>query len=74
MKFGEGCIVIVLNGSFFFMGSVGFGESEICCWIIENDWFEVIIVFFIDLFYNIGIVIYVWVFSNYKLVNCYGKV
>lgn len=64
------CIGIVLFGSLLFNGGVGFGESEICCWILENDWFEVIVVLLNDLFYNIGIGIYIWVLSNNKVVEC----
>lgn len=68
------CIVEVYNGLFFFIGDVGQGESNICCWIIENDWLEIIIVLLENIFYNIGIVIYIWLLSNCKNEECWGKV
>lgn len=61
------CFVIVFNGLLLFIGDVGFGESEICCWIFENDWFEVIVVLFDQFFFNMGIFIYIWVFINCKV-------
>lgn len=67
-------IVIVYNGLVLFMGDVGSGESNICCWIIENDWLECIVGLLLNMFYNIGIVIYIWIIFNKKFVECWGKV
>lgn len=48
---GGGRIGIVLNGSPFFTGDAGSGESEIRRWILENDLLEAIIALPNDLFY-----------------------
>lgn len=63
-----------MNGLLLFMGGVGSGESEIWCYILEVDLLEVIVLLLMDMFYNIGIVIYVWVLINKKKDECKGKV
>lgn len=63
---GGFCIGIILNGLLLFIGSVGSGESEIRCYLLEYDLVEVIIVLLMDMFYNMGIVIYVWILINSK--------
>lgn len=57
---------IVFNGSPLFTGGAGQGESEIRRWILENDWLEAIIALPDQMFYNTGILTYVWVLSNRK--------
>ncbi|WP_166984735.1 type I restriction-modification system subunit M [Canibacter zhoujuaniae] len=59
-------IAIVFNGSPLFTGGAGGGESEIRRWILENDWLEAIIALPDQMFYNTGILTYVWVLSNRK--------
>ena len=59
-------IGIVFNGSPLFTGGAGQGESEIRRWILENDWLEAIIALPDQMFYNTGILTYVWVLSNRK--------
>jgi type I restriction enzyme M protein len=57
---------IILNGSPLFTGGAGSGESEIRCWILENDWLEALVALPTDLFYNTGIATHVWVLTNRK--------
>lgn len=59
-------IAIVFNGSPLFTGGAGQGESEIRRWIFENDWLEAIIALPDQMFYNTGILTYIWVLSNRK--------
>lgn len=59
-------IAIVFNGSPLFTGGAGQGESEIRRWILENDWLEAIIALPDQMFYNTGILTYIWVLSNRK--------
>lgn len=58
-------IAIVFNGSPLFTGG-GQGESEIRRWILENDWLDAIIALPDQMFYNTGILTYIWVLSNKK--------
>ena len=63
----SGCrLGIVFNGSPLFTGDAGSGESEIRRWIIENGWLETIIALPDQLFYNTGILTYVWIVTNRK--------
>ncbi len=62
-------IAIIFNGSPLFTGDAGSGESEIRRWIIENDFLEGIIALPDQLFYNTGILTYIWVVSNRKNDN-----
>jgi len=59
-------IAIIFNGSPLFTGDAGSGESEIRRWIIENDLLEGIIALPDQLFYNTGILTYIWIVSNKK--------
>ena len=59
-------IAIVFNGSPLFTGGASQGESEIRRWILENDWLEAIIALPDQMFYNTGILTYIWVLSNRK--------
>jgi len=65
---------IVFNGSPLFSGGAGSGESEIRKWIIENDMLEAIIAMPDQLFYNTGILTYVWILTNRKPVERKGKI
>ena len=67
-------IAEVHNGSSLFTGDAGQGESNICRWIIENDWLEAIVALPLNLFYNTGIATYVWVLTNRKPAHRRGKV
>jgi type I restriction-modification system DNA methylase subunit len=66
-------IAEVHNGSSLFTGDAGQGESNICRWLIENDWVEAIVALPLNLFYNTGIATYIWVLSNRKPVHRRGK-
>lgn len=67
-------IAVVFNGSPLFTGSAGRGESEIRRWILENDWLEAIVGLPDQMFYNTGILTYIWVLSNRKEARRKGKV
>lgn len=67
-------IGIVFNGSPLFTGDAGSGESEIRRWIIENHWLETIIALPDQLFYNTGILTYVWIVTNRKKGIRKGKI
>lgn len=67
-------IGIVFNGSPLFTGGAGQSESEIRRWILENDWLEAIIALPDQMFYNTGILTYIWVLSNKKLRRRKNKV
>jgi len=67
-------IGIVFNGSPLFTGDAGSGESEIRRWVIENDWLEAIIGLPDQMFYNTGILTYVWIVTNRKAEPRRGKV
>ena len=71
---GGSRIGIVLNGSPLFTGDSGSGESEICRWILENDWLEAIVALPEQIFYNTGIATYIWILSNQKEEKRKGKV
>lgn len=72
---GEGSkIAIVFNGSPLFNGDPGPSESNIRRWIIENDWLDAIVAMPDQLFYNTGILTYVWIVSNRKPEHRRGKV
>jgi type I restriction enzyme M protein len=67
-------IAEVHNGSSLFTGDAGQGESNIRRWIIENDWLEAIVALPLNMFYNTGIVTYVWALTNRKPEHRRGKV
>lgn len=67
-------IAEVHNGSSLFTGDAGQGESNIRCWIIENDWLEAIVALPLNMFYNTGIATYIWVVTNRKPKRRRGKV
>lgn len=67
-------IAIVFNGSPLFTGDAGSGESEIRRWIIEQGWLETIIALPDQLFYNTGILTYIWIVSNRKSGVRKGKI
>ncbi|WOI12643.1 class I SAM-dependent DNA methyltransferase [Thalassospira lucentensis] len=72
---GEGSkIAIVFNGSPLFNGDPGPSESNIRRWIIENDWLDAIVALPDQLFYNTGILTYIWLVSNRKPEHRRGKV
>ena len=67
-------IAIVFNGSPLFSGDAGSGPSNIRRWIIENDWLDAIVGLPDQLFYNTGILTYVWLVTNRKPRERRGKV
>lgn len=67
-------IAEVHNGSSLFTGDAGQGESNIRCWLIENDWLEAIVALPLNLFYNTGIATYIWLLTNRKPENRRGQV
>ena len=67
-------IAIVFNGSPLFTGDAGSGESEIRKWIIENHLLETIIALPDQLFYNTGILTYIWIVTNRKSKLRKGKI
>jgi type I restriction enzyme M protein len=64
---------IVQNGSPLFTGAAGSGESEIRCYLLENDLVEAIIALPTEMFYNTGISTYLWIVTNKKLPERKGK-
>ncbi|PXX68524.1 type I restriction enzyme M protein [Nocardia tenerifensis] len=71
---GGSRIAVVFNGSPLFSGGAGSGESEIRRWILEHDYLEAIVGLPDQLFYNTGIVTYIWILSNRKTKQRKGKV
>jgi type I restriction enzyme M protein len=72
---GDGSkIAIVFNGSPLFSGDAGSGESNIRRWIIENDWLDAVIALPDQMFYNTGILTYIWIVSNRKKAERQGKI
>ncbi len=67
-------IGIVFNGSPLFTGDAGSGESEIRRWIIENDYLEAVVGLPDQMFYNTGILTYVWIVTNRKEQHRRAKV
>lgn len=72
---GQGTrIVEIHNGSSLFTGNAGGGESNLRCYIIENDLLEAIIAVPLNMFYNTGIGTFVWIVTNRKEERRRGKV
>ena len=69
-----GRMAIIQNGSPLFKGDAGSGESNIRCYLLENDWLEAIVQLPNDLFYNTGIATYIWVITRNKPAERQGKV
>jgi len=67
-------LAIVFNGSPLFTGSAGSGESNIRQWVIENDMLEAIVALPDQLFYNTGILTYLWIVTNRKEKHRKGKI
>ena len=67
-------IAIVFNGSPLFTGDAGSGESNIRKWIIESHMLETIIALPDQLFYNTGILTYIWIVTNRKSKLREGKI
>lgn len=74
MKTAGTRIGIVFNGSPLFTGAADSGESNIRKWIIGNDWLEAVIALPDQLFYNTGISTYIWIVTNHKSTERFGKV
>lgn len=67
-------VAIVFNGSPLFTGGAGSGESSIRRWIIEQDWLEAIVALPEQMFYNTGILTYIWVVTNRKAKSRKGQI
>ena len=75
MKIGDKSkIAVITNGSPLFVGDAGSGESNIRKWIFENDYLEALIALPNQLFFNTGIVTYIWILTNKKTEERKGKV
>ena len=74
IKDGGSRIAIIHNGSPLFNGDAGSGPSEIRKYILENDLLETIVSLPNDIFYNTGIVTYLWILDNNKPASKKGKV
>ena len=61
-----GRAAIIVNGSPLFSGSTASGESQIRRYLLTNDIIEAIIALPTDIFYNTGIVTYIWILSMNK--------
>lgn len=70
----NGRMTIIQNGSSLFSGDAGSGPSEIRKYVLENDLLEAVIQLPNDLFYNTGIVTYIWVISKTKEARRKNKV
>ena len=70
----NGRAAIIQNGSPLFSGGTASGESQIRRWLLQSDLIEAIIALPIDLFYNTGIVTYIWVLSKNKRAERKGKI
>jgi len=66
-------IAIVMSGSPLFSGSAGSGESDIRKYLFENDLIEAIIGLPPEMFYNTGILTYIWILTNNKSEERKGK-
>lgn len=65
---------IVLSGSPLFNGGAGSGPSDIRGYLLEKDLVEAIIALPNDMFYNTGIVTYLWILDNAKSPKREGRV
>lgn len=70
----DGRMAIIHNGSSLFTGAAESGESEIRRYMIENDWLDAIVQLSTDVFYNTGIITYIWIISKNKSKKRQGKV
>ncbi|MDW2907957.1 class I SAM-dependent DNA methyltransferase [Mesomycoplasma ovipneumoniae] len=67
-------IVEVHNGSALFTGDAGNGASNARRFMIEEDLIEAIIQLPENMFYNTGIITYIWILSNRKEERRKGKI
>ena len=74
METNKSRIGIVFNGSACFTGDAGSGESNIRKWIIENDLLETVVMLPDKMFFNTGIMTFIWILDNKKSKNRKGKV
>lgn len=63
---GGGRIAVFLNGSPFFTGAAGSGESEVRRYLLEHDLVDAIVAMPNDFFFNTPLATYVWVLDNVK--------
>jgi type I restriction enzyme M protein len=71
---GGSRIAIIFNGSPLSNGDCGSGESEIRRWILEHDWLDAIVMLPDQLFYNTGILTFIWLLRNEKPAGHRGRV
>lgn len=62
-------IGIIFNSSPLVNGDAGQGESQIRKWVLENDLLETIVMLSDKMFFNTGIVTYIWILDNQKSSN-----
>jgi len=65
---------VVFNASPMFQGKANQGPSHIRQWLFENDLIEAIIELPDRLFFNTGIITYIWIINNKKSEQRRGKV
>ena len=69
-----GRAAIIENGSPLFAGGTASGESQIRRYLLNNDLIEAIVQLPTDLFYNTGIITYIWILSMNKRPERRGKI
>lgn len=67
-------IGLVTNGSPLTTGDGARGESQFRKYLVENDLIETILILPDDLFFNTGILCYLWVLNNNKPQKSKGKI
>ena len=67
-------IGVLFNGAPLFTGDAGSGESNIRKWLFEKDLIECIVALPENMFYNTGILTYIWILTNQKQTSRRGKI
>ena len=70
----DGMMAIIQNGSPLYYGDPESGTSEIRRYILENDLLSAIVRLPSDMFYNTGLITYIWIIAKNKEARRIGKV
>ena len=70
----DGAMAIIQNGSPLYYGEPESGTSEIRRYILENDLLSAIVRLPSDMFYNTGLITYIWILTKRKPLDRAGKV
>ena len=70
----DGAMAIIQNGSPLYYGEPESGTSEIRKYILENDLLSAIVRLPSDMFYNTGLITYIWILTKNKPAARCGKV